>query len=81
MTPLSDKDIKDLAYWARRYADGRSTYVTTSINNIIDKMIDKGIYPEKDDTLLSRGGLYVSDGMFGFWVNGVWVKEEKQNEE
>jgi len=71
---LTTSDINDLVYWARRYADGRSTYVTFEVNRIIDKLIKNGIEITKDDTLLDKEGLYASDGMFGFWREGKFVK-------
>jgi hypothetical protein len=55
--------ILDTLWMARRYADMRSTYAPTVVNEAIDKALKLGI-PIADDSTIGR---YAHDGMFGNW--------------
>lgn len=65
----------EILWMARRYADGRSTFAPSTVNEIIDQLIKDGIKIDKDTTLRDPEGLYASDGMFGFWRDGRFVKQ------
>ena len=60
MTPQQISDIQHLQQYARRYADGRSTYAATEVNDITSRMIDAGIMPIPDNS----GDVFAADGSF-----------------
>lgn len=73
---LPDEYATELIWMARRYADGRGTYVTTTINKIIDKALWAGLAIQSDLSLKDPEGMYASDMHFGFWRNGRFVKDK-----
>lgn len=66
--------IKDTLWMARRYADKRSSYSTSQVNEALElaKILDVG--PGSDVTLEDPD--YAIDGMFGYW-NGLNFQKEK----
>lgn len=67
---IEEKDFLQLIYWARRYCDGRSTYVASEFNKLHEKITME--YPEiiqndqYDSTLYNKGQFwpYAQDGMY-----------------
>lgn len=57
--------IEQLAWMARRYADGRSTYAPAMCNEALDVAKALGVEIESDTTLPDPD--YATDGMFGRW--------------
>lgn len=53
---ISEQDIKDLHWMARRYADGRETYATSAFNDITKRLLAKGVKlnPTGDKTIWAR---------------------------
>lgn len=71
MTPQEEADffkhiVHEILYMAARYADGRSTFTPLIVNQIIDKLKEKGY--EKQ---LLNGIEYAKDGMFGTWDSEI----------
>lgn len=60
--------LENIWWMAKRYADGRSTYATTDINTIIDKLRDKNIITEPDPI---DNSYYAKDGNFGSWIKDL----------
>ena len=54
--------IRETLWMARRYADGRSTYAPTTVNECIDLALKLGI-----DLSGPPEEMYAKDGMFGEW--------------
>jgi len=65
--------VEELAFWARRYADGRSTYAPSSVNQAIDTAKALGCDVRPDKTLADPE--YATDGGSGAWKNGKFFKE------
>jgi hypothetical protein len=65
--PVSEEGLLDVMreviWMARRYADGRSTYAPTTVNETIDYLLSKGMTIEADTTI----GMYARDGDLGEW--------------
>lgn len=63
---IESKDLMDLLWMARRYADGRSTYVPSVFNEIYEKLLHS--YPELINSEREDGTLdyfpYAQDGMY-----------------
>ena len=36
---ISEEDLLELIYWARRYCDGRATYAPSRFNQLYDKIV------------------------------------------
>ena len=56
--------LLDTLWMARRYANGRRTYATSTVNETIDHALKLGIPVEPDG---SNGEMYAEDGSFGKW--------------
>jgi hypothetical protein len=54
--------LGETLWMARRYADGRSTYAPSIVNESIDFAVSLGVRIDPDD-----GKMYASDGDFGNW--------------
>ncbi len=67
--------IANIWWMARRYADGRSTYVPGSFNQSIDLARMLGVKIDSD-----HGEIYAEDGMLGIWVPAIggFVKEVRE---
>ena len=72
MIKIEKDHLLELIYWARRYCDGRSTYSTSSFNQLYDKIVQlnptisiKEI-DQFDPTLTDNGKYwpYAQDGMY-----------------
>lgn len=69
---ISEEDLLELIYWARRYCDGRATYAPSRFNQLYDKIVQMNptiFIKEKDQfdqTLMDKGKYwpYAQDGMF-----------------
>jgi hypothetical protein len=65
--PVSEEGLLDVMreviWMARRYADGRSTYAPSIVNEAIDYLLSKGVMIEADASI----GMYARDGDFGVW--------------
>jgi hypothetical protein len=67
---VTEHDILYLIHWARRYCDGRKTFVPTDFNKIYDRvMADNPHLEDKDrmDVALTEDGKffpYAQDGMY-----------------
>lgn len=71
-----DLDLIDAIWMARRYADCRATYVTKTLNEIIDRAIARGVAIEPDHSLNDPLGIHVVDGHFGEWRGGQFSREK-----
>jgi hypothetical protein len=54
--------IRETLWMAKRYANGRSTFAPTTVNEAIDALLKLGVELRMDSE-----DLYVEDGMFGKW--------------
>ena len=69
---ISEEDLLELIYWARRYCDGRATYAPSRFNQLYNKIVQMNptiFIKEKDQfdqTLMDKGKYwpYAQDGMF-----------------
>lgn len=71
---MTNEDMIELQWMAARYAQGRMTFATDTVNSITLRMIESGIYPTPDHT---RGygapspTVWVYDGSFGWPMQHV----------
>jgi len=66
--------VRETIWMARRYADGRSTYAPSMVNEAITEALRLGIQVDPDG---ATEKIYADDGMFGAWdpERGRFVKE------
>ena len=51
------KAVVELAFWARRYCDGRQTYAVRSYNELIESLLEIGIdFDTTDGIIWARDG-------------------------
>lgn len=73
---LPIKDVIDMQWMAKRYADGRCTYTPLLLNEITERLLARGV------TLNKAGdqSFFASDGNLGEWVGGGQFERGQRKE-
>lgn len=81
---ISEKDLLDLIFWARRYCDGRLTHTPTAFNWLYERIVqlNPGILAKDkfDPALYNNGEFwpYAQDGMFDALTEEMMEKCKKK---
>lgn len=77
--------VTRLQFWARRYAEGRSTYVSKEINELTEKAIKLGVSCEPETVDKRIGSIWAHDGDLlcnsGPYYEEKYGKDGKSNKE
>ena len=60
---------EQLQFWARRYADGRNTYVPDTINQLTIELLKLGGKPQPETAGPTKGSIWAKDAMYSQDIN------------
>jgi hypothetical protein len=74
---VEDKDalkqlVEELGFWARRYADGRTSYAPDAVNRALDQARALGCTISPDATLQDPD--YATSGLFSEELTKAWLE-------